>query len=210
MKSIEELISKTPDEILAIMKDIHEHLAPGLILGIKMILFGLKQISIIPEDRILITSESVRCLQDANFALCNYLNQENNWRVYPKVHDVGKLAIQINKNQFRKYNGSDFVNFRVVLNPEKLKQYPKVYDWAYQQERIKIPLNELLESIHNTPDEIFEIKPFSGKITDLCHKYSKHLVNCPECHEATEFMSLVEFQGRKICRVCAFFEKPDK
>jgi formylmethanofuran dehydrogenase subunit E len=71
-------------------------------------------------------------------------------------------------------------------------------------EKEKAPMNKLLEDIYLAPDEeIFEIKPFTGKMTDFCHMTTKNLVQCPQCGEFTEKAT---FFG-DICRICAYFKK---
>ena len=201
MISISEMRKKLPEQITKIAEDIHGHMSPGLATGFKIILFGLNQLSITPQDKIVIVSESVRCLQDAAFSISNYLIQTNKWRIYPKTYDVGKVSIQIFKNYDKHTGGGDI--FRVVIDPEKVKPYPLFYNWLYQLEREKAPMGKLLEDINRAPDEeIFKILPFSGKMTDLCHMMNKNLVQCPQCGEFTEKAT---FLGDK-CRICAYFE----
>ncbi len=202
MIPISEMRKKIPEKILRMAEDIHGHMSPGLITGFKMILFGLDQISITPQDKIVIVSESVRCLQDAAFSISNYLIQENKWRIYPKTYDVGKLSLQILKNYDKDTGGGELL--RIIIDPEKVKPYPLFFNWLYQLEREKAPMDELLADIHRAKDEeIFKILPFSGKMTDFCHSMNKNLVQCPECGEFTEKTT---FLGDK-CRICAYFEK---
>lgn len=230
MKTLTEMRKEIPKEIIDMASDIHGHMSPGLTAGLKMLLYGLEQIEITSEDKVIIVSESVRCLQDANFAVCNYLIKENNWRIYARAFDVGKFSIQILKN-FRKERGkhkhehknhsghsNDHDNdndtprkmelFRVVLNPEKVKEYPMFWKWAYQQEKKKAPLKELIADIARAVDEdIFKIIPFSGQMNEFCHVVNKDLIKCPECGESVEKITTIERDGTKICRVCAFFKK---
>lgn len=193
---------KIPEQIIKTAEDIHGHMSPGLATGFKIILFGLNQITITPQDKIVIVSENVRCLQDAAFSTSNFLIQTNNWRIYPKTYDVGKMSIQIYKNYDRHTGNGEL--FRVVIEPEKVKPYPYFYNWLYQLEKEKAPMDKLLEDIYRAPDEeIFKILPFSGKMTDLCHMMNKNLVQCPECGEFTEKATFLEDK----CRICAYFEK---
>jgi formylmethanofuran dehydrogenase subunit E len=202
MISVSEMRKKIPEHVVRTAEDIHGHMSPGLAAGFKMILFGLDQISISPQDKIVIVSESVRCLQDASFSVCSYLIQENNWRIYPKTYDVGKVSIQILKNYNKHSNSGEL--YRVVISPEKVRPYPLFYNWLYQLEREKAPIDKLLEDIYRAPDEeIFKIRPFSGKMTDLCHMTNKNLVQCPQCGEFTEKATFIG----DICRICAYFEE---
>lgn len=221
MKKIAEMRKNIPKEIVDMASDIHGHISPGLTAGLKMLLYGLEQIEITPEDKVIVVSESVRCLQDANFAVCHYLINENNWRIYSRTYDVGKFSIQILKN-FRKQRGKHKKGnhdnhgnqdkrkmelFRVVLNPEKVKEYPMFWKWAYQQEKKKAPLKELVADISRAIDEdIFEVIPFSGQMNEFCHVVNKDLIKCPKCGESVERITAVDQEGKKICRVCAFFK----
>jgi formylmethanofuran dehydrogenase subunit E len=201
MIPISQMRQNVPELIIRTAEDIHGHMSPGLATGFKMILFGLDQISISSQDKIVIVSESVRCLQDAAFSICVYLNQKNQWRVYPKTYDVGKMSIQIHKNHDKHTGGGQL--FRVVIDPENTKPYPLFYNWLYQFEREKVPMEDLLMDIYRAPDEkIFKILPFSGKMTDLCHIMNKNLEICPKCGEYTEKST---FFG-EICRICAYFK----
>jgi len=202
MIPISEMRKKIPEQITKRAEDIHTHMSPGLATGFKIILYGLDQIRITSKDKIVIVSENVRCLQDAAFSISSYLIQENNWRVYPKVYDVGKMSIQIHKNVDRHKPGGEL--FRVVIDPNKVKTYPFFYNWLYQQEKEKAPMDKLLEDIYRAPDEeIFKILPFSGQMTDLCHMMNKNLIECPECGEYTEKATFIG----DVCRICAYFRK---
>ncbi|MBN2156630.1 MAG: hypothetical protein JW776_11360 [Candidatus Lokiarchaeota archaeon] len=202
MISVSEIRKKIPDEIIKTAIDIHGHMSPGLATGFKLILYALDQIIITPQDKVIIVSESVRCLQDAAFSISSYLNQKNKWRIYPKTYDVGKLSIQIHKNYDKHTESGEL--FRVVIEPHKVKSYPFFYNWLYQQEQEKTPLDQLVNEINSAPDEeIFKILPFSGKMTDLCHIMNKNLVVCPDCGEFTEKATLI----KNKCRICAYFEK---
>ena len=193
---------KIPEEILKTVEDIHGHMSPGLASGFKIILFGLDHISITPQDKIIIVSESVRCLQDAAFAISNFLIKENNWRVYPKTYDVGKVSIQIHKN-YERHSGEGEL-MRIIIDRNEVKAYPLFYNWLYQLEQKKTPLKDLLAEIERVDDEkIFKILPFSGEMTDLCHIMNKNLVKCPKCGEYTEKAT---FLGEQ-CRICAYFKK---
>jgi formylmethanofuran dehydrogenase subunit E len=208
VKSIEELRKQFPESAIKIAEDIHGHMSPGILTGFKMILYGLSKIDITPQDKIIITSENVRCLQDALFSLTHYLINENGWRIYPKVYDVGKLSIQIGKNVHKGIPQKNGTIFRVIIKEKVAKNYPFFYKWLYQQEKEKTPMDILLKDIKSAPDEqVFEIVPFSGKMLDFCHISSKNLVQCPICNESVEKMTLIEKDGQLICRVCAFFEK---
>ena len=202
MITISEMRKTIPKHVIKTAEDIHGHMSPGLAAGFKMILFGLDQITITPQDKIVVVSENVRCLQDAAFSICKFLIVNNQWRVYPKTFDVGKMSIQIHKN-FDKHSQEGQL-FRIVIDPEKVRPYPLFYNWLYQLEREKAPMDELLGDIYKAPDEeIFKVLPFSGKMTDLCHLTNKNLVQCPECGEYTEKST---FLG-ETCRICAYFEK---
>jgi len=202
MKTISELRKKLPEEILKTVKDIHGHMSPGLATGFKLVLYGLNHLHIASSDKIILVSESVRCLQDVVFTISSYLIKENHWRIYPKIYDVGKVSIQILKNYDKHTNEGQI--FRVVIDPEQVKGFPLFFNWLYQQEREKAPLDQLLNDIHRAPDEqIFKILPFTGKMTDLCHMMNKNLVQCPECGEFTEKATFVN----QKCRICAYFEK---
>ncbi len=202
MITISEMRKKIPKDIIKIAEDIHGHMSPGLFTGFKIILYGLDQITITPQDKIVLVSESVRCLQDAAFAVTNYLINENQWRIYPRTYDVGKISVQIHKNYDRHKGKGELM--RIIIDRERVKPYPLFYNWLYQLERKKAPLNELLMDIERAPDEtIFKILPFSGEMTDLCHMMNKNLVKCPNCGEFTEKATFLGDQ----CRICAYFKK---
>lgn len=225
MHPITDLRKNIPKEIIDMATDIHGHISPGLTAGIKMILFGLEQIEITPNDKVFIVSESVRCLQDACFTVAHYLIDKFGWRIYSRSFDVGKFSIQILKNydkhkhEKKHQEGKSHEEglkklkmeeklYRVILNEDIVKQHKYYSNWLYQQEKEKQPLELLLNDINTPKDEdVFQIKPFSATMTEYCHLSNKNLVRCPECGEMTEKITMLDINNKLICRVCGFFEK---
>ncbi len=197
------------DEILATAVDMHGHKAPGLVVGIRMIQFGLSQLEISPEDKVTITSETTRCLQDAGFSVCHHLINTRGWRIYSKVFEVGKFSIQVSKNWEWGKAGEDACLFRVVLEEEVIQEkYPLFWQWAYHHEEKKTPLEILLANIEEARDDhtIYAIKPFSGQKRAHIFTAPKDLLICAQCGETMNNADAVEEGGQSICRLCAVFE----
>ena len=211
MYSILEIKNKFQDKIIDMASDIHGHNAPGIIFGTKMVLYGLSKIKITEQDKVIVVSENVKCLQDAALSICYFLLKKNNWRVYPRVYDVGKFSIQIIKN-FHKHNNPNNINksteiFRVVSDKSGTEKFEKLFKWLYQQEEEKEPLESLIKEISKANDDnIFKIVPFTYEIAPNNTLLKNELVRCPRCGENAEKNSMIKINSEYICRICVLFK----
>ncbi|MHA1791601.1 MAG: FmdE family protein [Promethearchaeota archaeon] len=198
MTLISELLAKFPGEIVDDAIRIHEHLAPGIILGFKMAMLALRDLKPAPEDVIILTSETTRCIPDGLQALGRYLLLKGGYHVYSRAYDVGKLAIQVSINH------DDA--FRVVISEDYLKKNKDLHAWVYLPKEEQLPLEDIKKMMWGLDiDEAFEKKNFKKKVKPEFKK--KLVIKCPSCGEATSRLSMIEKDGVPTCKTCVFFEK---
>ncbi|MHA1684419.1 MAG: FmdE family protein [Promethearchaeota archaeon] len=195
---IEQLLKEFPDSIIQDGIKMHEHLAPGIILSFKMALRVLKEINPAPENIVMLTSETTRCIPDGLQAMCRYFLLNGNYHIYNRTYDVGKLALQVTVDY------KDM--FRLVIDDAYLAEHKDLYAWVYLSKDKQLPLEEIKEMIWGLDiDKAFKKVSFSKKIK--MEFKGKHVSNCPICGESTNELSMIEYEGQKMCKTCAFFEK---
>jgi formylmethanofuran dehydrogenase subunit E len=180
---------------------IHGHLCPGQVLGVKMSIFGLKEIGIMDpkgKDRksIIVFVEMDRCATDAVQSVtgCSLGHRTM------KFMDYGKMA-------------ATFVNLKTgravrVLAKEESRQKAKEYfpemenKYAAQLEAYKIMLDE----------DLFDMMEVKVKINpeDMPGRPLQR-IQCDSCGEYVQDLREVYRDGKVLCRSCAdsgYYEYP--
>jgi formylmethanofuran dehydrogenase subunit E len=174
----------THNEALEWIRDFHGHVAPGLIVGLKMVTIAMEQM---PGDVLFdVVCETRSCLPDAvqMLTLCTV---GNNWL---KINDIKRFALTL-------YDKSNGKGFRVHLDPARLKQWPEFYDWFYKQKaRREQNFERLMTEIHHAGNSVFKLSKVQVR-NEYLKKHSKgRIETCPVCGEAYPVS-----QGNK-CKGC--------
>ena len=195
---IEELIRNFPQEIIDEAVKVHGFLAPGLIVGFKLGLRALKELQPDSEDIIVFTSETFLCIPDALQCMSRYLLLKGGYHVYPRTFDMGKLAIQIFKNQE--------ACFRLILNENYIQKNEILNAWAYLGTGMKLDQKKLQKELWNVDIEAaITKKPFKEMLeADLA---KKEIISCLVCGEQTALPSMVVQDGKTLCKMCAYLAK---
>jgi formylmethanofuran dehydrogenase subunit E len=202
MQAILDFIENLPDEVVEDARQLHGHLAPGIILGFKMAQRAFRDIQtgLVDGDVIMLTSETTKCLPDAFLATSRYLFTKEGWGMYCRTYDVGKLAVQVTVNHEDR--------FRLVLDEACWQErWPELHAWAFinasgshaQESQLTDRMREI------DIDRAFLQRPFRKAVK--AEFKGKQLEICPECGESTSRQSMVEVDGRLVCKTCVFFEK---
>lgn len=192
------MIRKFPREIIDDATRLHGHLAPGLIIGFKLALLALKELRIDKDDTIMFTSETTRCIPDGVQAMCRYLLVNGGYHVYLRTYDIGKLAIQVSKNH------EDL--FRIILDNEYIKKNPTLNAWANMGGCETVEAKKLEDALWAIDiDKAFLKKPFKKMLEPGA--VDKAIVTCPGCGEQTAKMTMVEKDGKLLCKSCIIFKK---
>ncbi|OLS13008.1 MAG: hypothetical protein RBG13Loki_3368 [Promethearchaeota archaeon CR_4] len=136
---IDEMIHVFPPEIINEAVKMHGHLAPGIIVGFKLVLRALKELQPEKEDIIILTSETTRCIPDGLQSLSRYLLLNGGYHVYHRTYDVGKLAIQVSQDH------EDL--FRIILNNDYVQNNATLDAWVNLGNPCKLPAKQITETI---------------------------------------------------------------
>jgi len=192
------LIQEIPQDVIKEAIKIHGHLAPGIILGFKMVQRAFLEFSFGKDDVVILVSETTRCIPDGIQAISRHLLIHGGYSVYLRTYDVGKLAIQVNKNH------EDL--FRVTLNADYLTDHPVLYSWVYLSKSEQASLEDVRESMWCLDiRKAFKVASFRKRLKPEFKK--KQILECPLCGEPTAVNSMIEYDGRLTCKTCVFFEK---
>ena len=199
MQAMIDFIEAIPDEVVEDARRLHGHLAPGIILGFKIAQRALRDADPVEGDIVMLTSETTKCIPDALLATSRYLFAAEGWSVYCRTYDVGKLAVQVTVNHEDR--------FRLVLDEAYwLDHWPELHAWAFTNASGSHEAGGITDLMRDIDiDGSFLQRPFK-KVVKLEFK-GKQLEICPECNEATSRQSMIEMDGRLVCKTCAFFEK---
>lgn len=172
------------EEYLDIVREFHGHVAPGLLIGGKMVDVALRRIS--REILFDVICETDNCLPDA-VQLLTLCTIGNGWL---KMVPLQRFAITF----YDKYEGE---GIRVYLDPLRLDAWPEIKNWFFQL----IPKSDqdsdrLKEQIRTAGDGILGHHRVRVDPAYLGRKKSGRKTTCPVCGEAYPAA-----QG-KICRAC--------
>ena len=159
------------DAFVAVVKDFHGHVAPGVIIGGYMVEMARRTL---PEgilyDAVL---ETVQCLPDA-IQLLTPCTVGNGWL---KVYHFGIYALSL----YDKYTGE---GTRVRLNVEALDAYPHVRAWFLKEKPKREQEPELLrEEIRTAGMDLLQAAPVRIHPDFLVKKGKGMVRRCPRCGE---------------------------
>ncbi len=198
MALIQDMIHHFPREIVDDAVRLHKHLAPGIILAFKMALRALQEIgSIDRDDIIVLTSETTRCIPDGLQTISRHMLVNGGFHVFTRTYDVGKLSIQVTKNY------KDL--FRLVLNEDYLAENKDLHAWVYLPKESQLDLDGIRKVMWDIDiEKAFVTKPFTKHVK--AEFKGKNVVKCAICGESTSRTSMVEQDGKVVCKTCAFFD----
>jgi formylmethanofuran dehydrogenase subunit E len=171
------------DECLQIIERFHGWQAPGLVLGLFMVDLARELIGSGTEADAVV--ETRHCLPDAVqlFTPCTI---GNGWM---KILDWDKFALAF-------YDRRTRCGYRVWVDLEKMRHFPKLFNWFMRLiPKKELPLEELLDVIIAAGRQVLSSNPIT--ISRYCDRLKKTEVNvCPVCSEA-----FAAKQGA-ICMTC--------
>ncbi|MEE4112782.1 MAG: FmdE family protein [Desulfobacteraceae bacterium] len=162
----------TYPEALDFIRSFHGHVAPGLVIGLKMVDWAREKL---PEgilfDGICETSS---CLPDA-VQMLTPCTVGNNWL---KIKDLGRFALTL----YDKFNGD---GVRVFLDPAKLQRWPEFFDWFYKRKpKPEQDFDRLLEEIRQVGADCLSRTPATIHPTYRVKNSKGRIDTCPLCGEA--------------------------
>ena len=130
-----ETWSPFPQGVIDDAVRLHGHLAPGIILAFKMGMWVFEHVNPAPEDVVILTSETTRCIPDGLQAMARHLLVNGGYHIYTRTYDVGKLSIQVAVNKKDLY--------RLVLSEDYMQEHQDLYAWVYLDKDEQLPLEDL-------------------------------------------------------------------
>jgi formylmethanofuran dehydrogenase subunit E len=172
------------DPAMALIRDFHGHVAPGLAIGTRMVALAMDRL----PGGILFDAvcETVSCLPDA-VQMLTPCTIGNGWL---RIKDLGRYAVTL----YDKFEGD---GIRVSVDAAKLRQWPEFYDWFYKiKAKNDQDFNRLMEEIRSAGENALTIKSVTIKPSYLVRRSKGRITTCPCCGEAYPAV-----HGR-ICRGC--------
>ena len=176
--------SYTYGEALDYIRAFHGHVAPGLVIGLKMVDWAREGL---PGDVLFdAVCETASCLPDA-VQMLTPCTMGNNWL---KVKDLGRFALTL-------YDKSTGEGLRVFIDPAKLRLWPEFFDWfAKRKPKSEQDFDRLLEEIRQAGRNCLSRTPVTVDPAYRVKKGKGPIGTCPLCREA------YPVRHGRICRGC--------
>jgi len=193
---MEEILKKIADPKLRFQIEkvvpFHGYLSTGAFVGIQMLNIAQRLLDIKDGDRLFVTCETYNCLPDPFQILagCTIGNKGL------KIMDHGKMAATINK---RGPVGSRVKAVRIMLDPAKTAQYPRLHAWFMKT--CKVPHHEAVSLLLEAGESVYTWELLELEVPE---KPRKQISLCGECGE-----SFVQRQEERLCQACSEIHKLD-
>jgi len=170
----------------------HGYLSTGAFMGIQMLNIAQRLLDIKDEDRLFVTCETYNCLPDPFQILagCTIGNKGM------KIKDHGKMAATISK---RGPAGSRVKAVRIMLDPAKTAQYPRLHAWFMKT--CKVPHPEAVSLLLEAGESVYTWELLELEVPE---KPRKQITLCNECGE-----SFIQREEEQICQACSEIHKLD-
>ena len=159
-------------EAIARIRAFHGHVAPGLVIGLKMVDLARRHLA---EDILYdALCETASCLPDAVQMLtpCTVGNQ------WLRIVDLEKFALTL-------YDKSNGRGHRVFLDPAKLAAWPHLYGWFYKhRSKADQDFDALLENIRQAGADCLSLVPVEILPVLRARRSKGPIATCPRCGEA--------------------------
>jgi len=164
----------------------HGYLSTGAFIGIQMLNIAKRVLGADPGEQLYVTCETYSCLPDPFQILagCTIGNKKL------KIRDFGKMAVVVNK--MAKDDQMLVRSVRIVLDPAKTAQYPRLHEWYMNTG--KVPHEEAITILIDAGESVYTYKFMD---IELSKKPEKHIALCVNCGE-----SFVSKNGGAKCLEC--------
>lgn len=177
--------------------DFHTYAAPGLLIGVFMVDYGLELLGKKPADKIFVTCETHKCLPDPPQVIMHATTGNHRLRVLP----IGKFALTLTPFSVKDYAEG----VRVYVDRKKLEKYPVTALWFDNSPGFKAGSmkRQLVDEILAAGKEILSYDRIRMKVT---RKQKWRSATCPSCGEQIP----EDLMEDGICAGCgslAYYEK---
>ncbi|MDW5551059.1 FmdE family protein [Methanosarcina sp.] len=179
---------KDPELLSQIEKVVpfHGFLTSGALIGIQMLNIARRELDVQNGERIYVTCETKSCMPDPFQILAGATIGNNGL----KIMNFGKMAVTVNKQAPEGAN--NVKGIRIILDPEKTKDYPKLHAWFLNTE--KLPHVEVLPILLAAGEKVY-----SWKFVDIevSVRKKKRIQCCKNCGEM-----FIQHDNELLCGGC--------
>ena len=179
---------KDPELLLQIEKVVpfHGFLTSGALIGIQMLNIAKRVLDVRDGERIYVTCETKSCMPDP-FQILAAATIGNNGL---KINNLGKMAVTVNKQAPEGVHSIKGV--RIILDPEKAKDYPKLHAWYLNTE--KLPHEEVVPILLAAGEKVYSWKPVDLEVPV---RKKKRIQCCKSCGEM-----FIQHDNELLCGGC--------
>lgn len=186
---MEELIQKITDPKLRSQMErvasFHGYLSTGAFIGVQMLNIAHRVLGLTDGERIVVISETHNCLPDPFQILAGSTIGNKGL----KIRDFGKMAVTISR---RGPAGSQVKSVRIMLDPAKTAQYPRLHAWFMKT--AKVPHSEAVSILLDAGENVYSWQILDQEVPA---KPKKIIALCEECGE-----SFIQRDERSVCLAC--------
>ncbi len=189
-ETMEAIIKQVKDpELLSQIEKVvpfHGFLTSGALIGIQMLNIARRVLDVQEGERIYVTCETKSCMPDPFQILAGATIGNNGL----KILNLGKMAVTVNKQAPEGVNNIKGV--RILLDPEKTKNYPKLHAWFLNTE--KLPHVEIVPILLDAGEKVY-----SWKLVDIevPVRRKKRIQCCKNCGEM-----FIQHDNELLCGGC--------
>jgi formylmethanofuran dehydrogenase subunit E len=164
----------------------HGFLTSGALIGIQMLNIARRELDIRDGERIYVTCETKSCMPDPFQILAGATIGNNGL----KIITFGKMAVTINKQAPEGAN--NVKGIRIILDPDKTKDYPKLHAWFLNTE--KLPHVEVVPILLEAGEKVYSWKFVDVEVPV---RKKKQIQCCESCGEM-----FIQHDNELLCGDC--------
>ncbi|PAV13732.1 formylmethanofuran dehydrogenase [Methanosarcina spelaei] len=164
----------------------HGFLTSGALIGIQMLNIARRELDIRDGERIYVACETKSCMPDPFQILAGATIGNNGL----KIMNFGKMAVTINKQAPEGAN--NVKGIRIILDPDKTKDYPKLHAWFLNTE--KLPHVEVVPILLEAGEKVYSWKFVDVEVPV---RKKKRIQCCESCGEM-----FIQHDNELLCGDC--------
>lgn len=179
---------KDPELLSQIEKVVpfHGFLTSGALIGIRMLNIARRVLDVQDGERIYVTCETQNCMPDPFQILAGATIGNGGL----KIRSLGKMAVTVNKQAPEGVHSVRGV--RIILDPEKTKDYPKLHAWFLNTQKLRH--EEVVPILLAAGEKVYSWKPMDIEVPV---RQKKRILCCENCGEM-----FIQHDNELLCGAC--------
>jgi formylmethanofuran dehydrogenase subunit E len=179
---------KDPELLSQIEKVVpfHGFLTSGALIGIQMLNIARRVLDVQDGERIYVICETQNCMPDPFQILAGATIGNGGL----KIRSLGKMAVTVNKKAPEGVHSIRGV--RIILDPEKTKDYPKLHAWFLNTQ--KLSHEEVVPILLAAGEKVYSWKPMDIGVPV---RQKKRILCCENCGEM-----FIQHDIELLCGAC--------